>query len=200
MTRERKLRLIQLSLLITGLSVIFFTYSTKEKVSQESILSDEIQIKVKNQLNKPSQSGDVFYNIEYSGLDLVGNRYVLKSKEAFTEKSNQELVNMNFVEASFYFKDGTTLAIESEKGQYNNKTLDMNFYENVKALYGESELFAQKAEYSNSKSFLMISDNVRVVDIKGTIVADKLFFDIKKQTLDIASFNDSKINANINLK
>ena len=200
MTRERKLRLIQLSLLITGLLVIFFTYSTKEKVSQESILSDEIQIKVKNQLNKPSQSGDVFYNIEYSGLDLAGNRYVLKSKEAFTEKSNQELVNMNFVEASFYFKDGTTLDIESEKGQYNNKTLDMNFYENVKALYGESELFAQKAEYSNSKSFLMISDNVRVVDIKGTIVADKLFFDIKKQTLDIASFNDSKINANINLK
>ena len=25
---------------------------------------------------------DIFYNIEYSGLDLVGNRYILKSKEA----------------------------------------------------------------------------------------------------------------------
>ena len=30
--------------------------------------------------------------------------------------------------------------------------------------------------------------------------ADKLLFDIKKQTLNIASFNDDKINANINLK
>ena len=32
------------------------------------------------------------------------------------------------------------------------------------------------------------------------MVADKLLFDIKKQTLNIASFNDGKINANINLK
>ena len=32
------------------------------------------------------------------------------------------------------------------------------------------------------------------------MVADKLLFDIKKQTLNIASFKDDKINANINLK
>ena len=30
--------------------------------------------------------------------------------------------------------------------------------------------------------------------------ADKLFFDIKKQTLNIASFEDGKINTNFNLK
>ena len=30
--------------------------------------------------------------------------------------------------------------------------------------------------------------------------ADKLLFDIKKQTLNISSFNNNKINANINLK
>ena len=32
------------------------------------------------------------------------------------------------------------------------------------------------------------------------MVADKLLFDIKKQTLNIASGNDNKINANLNLK
>ena len=41
---------------------------------------------------------------------------------------------------------------------------------------------------------------VKVKDLKGTMVADELLFDIKNQTLDIASFNDSKINANVNLK
>jgi len=34
----------------------------------------------------------------------------------------------------------------------------------------------------------------------GTMVADKLLFDIKKQTLKIASFKDGKVNANINIK
>ena len=46
----------------------------------------------------------------------------------------------------------------------------MNFEKNVKAKYEESELFAQKAEYSNSKSFLKISENVKINDIKGTYV------------------------------
>ena len=63
-----------------------------------------------------------------------------------------------------------------------------------------SQLFAQKAEYSNSKGYLIISDKVKINDKRGTMVADKLLFDIKKQTLNIASGNDDKINANLNLK
>ena len=107
---------------------------------------------------------------------------------------------MKFVEATFYFKDDTILYVWSNSGQYNNKTLDMIFEGDVKAKYLDSDLFAQKAQYSNSESFLIISNNVKVTDIRGTIFADKLLFDIKKKKLEIASFNKSKINANINLK
>ena len=107
---------------------------------------------------------------------------------------------MKFVEAFFYFKDGTVLKILSDRGIYNNKTLDMNFDGNVIAKYEGSELFAQKAEYSNSKSFLMISNEVKVKDYRGTMFADKLFFDIKKQTLNIASTENGNVNANVNLK
>ena len=32
------------------------------------------------------------------------------------------------------------------------------------------------------------------------MVADNLFFDIKKQTLNISTIDDKKINANVNLK
>ena len=110
------------------------------------------------------------------------------------------MVNMKNVEAYFYFKDDTVLKILSDTGIYNNKTLDMNFKGNVTANYEKSVLFAEKAEYSNSKSFLMISNNVKIKDYRGTMFADKLFFDIKKQTLKIAAFEDNKINANINLK
>ena len=108
--------------------------------------------------------------------------------------------NLKLVEAVFYFKDNTTLFVWADKGIYNTRTLDMDFLENVKAKYEGSELFAEKAEYSNSKGYLVISEKVKVKDLKGTMVADELLFDIKNQTLDIASFNDSKINANVNLK
>ena len=198
--RKKKIKIIQLSLLVIGSLVLFFTYANKSDSPKEEIVSKEIQERIKNQNTNLPENSDIFYNIEYSGLDLAGNRYILKSKEAFNEKNNQEIVQMKFVEAFFYFKDDTVLEVKSDYGIYNNKTLNMNFKKNVKAIYEGSELFAQEAEYSNVESFLTIADKVRVNDSKGTMFADKLLFDIKKKKLSIASFNDNKINANINLK
>ena len=200
MNKKKKLRLIQTSLLIFGSFVIFFTYFNKDKISKELIVSKEDQKKIENQLAKQEVDGDIFFNIEYSGLDLAGNRYILKSEEAYNNKSNQKIVNMKTVNAVFYFKDGTILTVLSDTGVYNNESLDMIFNGNVEAAYDGSELFAEKAEYNNSESFLTISEKVIVKDPRGTINADKLFFDIKKQKLNIASFDNKKINANINLK
>ena len=196
--RKKKLRITQFILLISGLLIIFFTYINKEKFPSEQFINIGTQEKIEKQLS--NQEGDVFFDIEYTGLDLAGNRYVLKSKEAITDKLNQERIKMKNVEAIFYFKDDTILKVWSEEGTYNNRTLDMIFNRNIKALYEGSELYAQRADFSNSNGYLTITEDVKVKDFRGTMVADKLLFDIKKQTLDIASFNDGKINANINLK
>lgn len=200
MERKKKLRLIQLSLLVSGALIVIFTYYIKENPSKEKIFTEEKQKKIQKVLDIQSDAGDVFFNIEYSGLDLSGNRYTLKSKEAYSNKSNSQIVNMKEVEAIFYFKNDTILYVWSDNGVYNNKTLDMNFDKNVKALYEGSKLFANKAEYSNSKGSLTIAEKVKVQDTRGTMFADKLFFDIKKQSLNISSLNDGKINANVNLK
>ena len=198
--RKRKLRFIQASLLLLGALIIFMTYGKKEKKENDEIISKKTQERIELQIDKKNSGGDTFFNIEYSGIDLSGNRYILKSEEAKNVKTEPELVYMKLVTAIFYFKDDTTLKVTSDEGKYNNKTLDMNFNNNVKAYYEGSELYAQKAEYSNSQSYLTISHDVKIKDIKGTIIADKLLFDIKKQTLNIASFNDGKINANVKLK
>ena len=197
MERKKKLRLFQVILLIVGIIIIFITYADKglflnKKINQKTtpLLENETT----------GQKENIFYNIEYSGLDLAGNRYIIKSKEATTNTSNQELVNMKFVESFFYFKDDTVLKVTSNYGTYNNKTLDMFFNSNVKANYQNSVLFAENAEYSNSENFLSISGKVKIEDFKGTMFADKLLFDIKKHKLNITSFNDDKINANLNLK
>ena len=200
MERKKKLRLIQLTLLLLGSVIIFFTYYKKETSLKEPIIPKATQEKIKKQLAEDSKDGDVFFNISYSGLDLAGNRYILKSKEARNSKENQETVNMKYVEANFYFKDDTILKVMSDTGIYNNKTLDMVFEGNVKANYEGSKLLAQKADYSNTRGLLIISDKVKVIDSRGTIIADNLSFDIKNQKLNIASFNDDKINANIKVK
>ena len=198
--RKRKLLVIQVFLIILSLIIIFYTYNLNTNRVNEEIISKSLQKKIEKNLNDNSQDGDIFYNIEYSGIDLNGNRYILKSEEARNDSQNQNLVLMKEVTGVFYFKDNTVLDIKSKTGIYNNKTLDIVFTGNVKAFYNDGKLFAQKAEYSNSENYLKLTQDVHIMDIKGEMFADELFFDIKKNTLDIASYKNNKINADINLK
>ena len=102
----------------------YFWFFRIEKKSEIEIIPKKKQDEVKKQLdNEIENERDVFYNIEYSGLDFEGNRYIIKSKEAFNKKDNQEIVNMKNVEAKFYFKDDTVLEIFSNRAIYNSKTL-----------------------------------------------------------------------------
>ncbi len=198
--RRKKIRIIQLLLLFSGILIIYFTYYNKELSEKDNIISKSVKEKVEKQNDgKDSKDSDLFFDIEYSGLDLNGNRYLLKSEEAQIDETRSEIVYMNVVNATFYFKDDTILNVWSDTGIYNTKTLDMRFEKNIKAKYLGSELFAEKAEYSNSENYLSIYENVKINDIKGNLIADKLLFDISSQQLDITSFNNGKINANVNL-
>ena len=198
--RKKKLRFIQFFLLFIGLIIIYFTYYYKETNIEEGIISKTAKDKVNKEIQKDSlNESDVFYNIEYTGLDLNGNRYVLKSEEAQLDELKSEIIYMKIVNAIFYFKDNTTLYVWADEGIYNNKTFDMKFNKNVKAEYLESKLYAGKADYSNSENYLSIYENVRINDTKGNLIADKLLFDITKQKLDITSFNNGKINDNVKL-
>ena len=55
----------------------------------------------------------------------------------------------------------------------------------LKANYLNSELFAEKADYSNKESYLSIYENVRVNGDNGNLVADRLLFDVKYKKLDL---------------
>ena len=195
--RKNKIRFIQTLLLLISVIIIFNTYFTEEK-SKNIIITSKEKERLKN-TSKQTENADIFYNIKYSGLDLAGNRYVLTSQEAIVDKNLKEIVNMKFVDAIFYFKDDTILIVNSEFGTYNNKTLDMVFEKNVKANYQDSELYGDKIVYLNTGRTLEISENVILNDIRGTMSADNLLFDLETKKLDISSYNN-KINTNLNIK
>ena len=59
---------------------------------------------------------------------------------------------------------------------------------------------AEKAEYLNSKNYIEISENVKIDDYRGTILAERLVFDIEKKKLNITSSDTDKVKANLNYK
>jgi hypothetical protein len=188
--RKKKLIIIQVFLLFLGLIIFSSTYLKKNQNSNLINSQDFTEMDQK-------EKGNLFYNIEYSGIDLAGNRYIIKSEKAETNLLNEDLIDMSNVTAKFYFKDETVLEVKSDFGVYNNKNLDIKFKKNILANYEESILKAQFAEYSNSLGKLFISNNVYVSDIKGKLKADKLVFDVNDKTLLIESFNNKKINVNV---
>ena len=199
--RKKKLRIIQIFLITFCFIFFTFTYIKDNKDINEKVISKKFKNQIENSLAKNNKETDsnIFYNVEYAGRDLSGNRYIIKSEEALTNKSENNLVNMRYVKAIFYFKDNTTLFVNSNNAVYNNKTLDVKFFDDVNAKYNESELFAKEVEYSNSKNLIVIKDNVRINDKNSNMFADQLLFNIKNQSLNITSFKDSKISANIDL-
>ena len=102
--------------------------------NEEKIISKSKKERVEKQIEESSnKDSNIFFNVEYTGLDLNGNRYLLKSNEAELDKTTPEIVLMKTVHATFYFKDNTTLFIEADEGDFNNRTLDMIFKKNVEA-------------------------------------------------------------------
>ena len=186
--RKKKILFLQLSLLILGIIIIIVTYLNNEDSSDKKIILKSTEEKIAKKLednNKENINSNTFLNIEYSGLDFSGNRFILESKEATTISTNSEIVDLKGVKAVFYFKDDTILIVKSNFGRYNSKTLDMKFSEKVIATYNDNILNADNAEYTNSLGKLIISNKVKIYSTEGDLLADKLTFDVKNQILEI---------------
>ncbi len=192
--RKKKILLIQITLFIIAISLLYFTYYNKdldtEKTGVERIENKEVE-------ESDSKAVNVFEDIEYKGIDLNGNRFTIKSEIADFELETPELINMKIMSAIFYFKDGTILKVKGDYGTYNNKNNNMEFRDNIEAVYGQNYLYADNLDYLNSENSLTIYGNVKGEGIEGNIMADNLEFDLSLKTLNISMFSKNQINVKL---
>jgi len=191
-----KIKFIQISLLLLAFFLIFFTYFFNLKKKQPSANLDKIKtVETDKQKEK---TVNTFLDVEYGGFDKNGNRFVIGSKYANFEIDRPNVIRMEQILCTFYFKDGTNLTIVSNYGIYNNVTDDMEFTENVKMNYLENILFSEKANFFNAKNELLVEGNVKSKSPEGELQADKLDFDLNSKKLKISMYNDEKVNIKVN--
>ena len=191
-----KTKFIQITLLLLALFLIFFTYFFNLKKKQTSANLD--QIKTVEPDGKKEKMANTFIDVQYSGLDRNGNRFVITSKYANFETDRSNIIAMEEVFCIFYFKDQTSMTVQSSYGIYNNVTDDMEFTENVKMNYLENVLFAEKANFFNVKKELTIEGDVKTKGPEGQLNADKLEFDLNSKKLKISMANYEKVNIKVN--
>ena len=191
-----KTKFIQISLLLLACLLIFFTYFLNLKKKQTSANLD--QIKTVEPDGKKEKMANTFIDVQYSGLDRNGNRFVITSKYANFETDRSNIIAMEEVFCIFYFKDQTSMTVQSSYGIYNNVTDDMEFTENVKMNYLENVLFAEKANFFNVKNELLIEGNIKTKSPKGELQADRLDFDLNSKKLKISMDSNEKVNIKVN--
>ena len=185
--------LSQITLLLLGVIIIFFTYfyAGKDKIKKT------VEVKEK-EITEEIQNKNTFENIKYEGVDASGNQFVINSEYAEFENETPNLIDMRNILCNFYFKDGTVLKITSDFGVYDNLTNDMSFEQNVKMFYLESKLFSEKANFVNSENYLFVEGNVIAEGLEGNLKADKMNFDLTKKKLRISMYNQDKVNIKVN--
>ena len=193
-----KTKFIQISLLLLAFLLIFFTYFLNLKKKQPSTNLDQIKTVEPDGEKGKAVNTNTFVDIQYSGFDSNGNRFLIDSKEAHFEIARPDIILMNKILCTFYFKDGTNLTIVSNYGIYNNVTDDMEFTENVKMNYLENVLFSEKANFFNVKNELLIEGNVKTKSPEGELQADRLDFNLDSKKLKISMYNDKKVNIKVN--
>ena len=100
-----KRKFFQVGLILTAIFVIFFTYFFKSVDVKQNI--EEKQEIVKEDFSE--EEINKFENVEYQGVDNSGNRFVIGSEFAQFEQERPEIINMEVLKCTFYFKDNTFL-------------------------------------------------------------------------------------------
>ena len=90
-------------------------------------------------------------------------------------------------------EDGRIIIITSDKGRYNKVSYDCFFENNVKAIDGETTIFAENMELLATKDTAIVYNNVFLTNDKGSLRADEIHYDFETKYYQISMFNDKKV-------
>jgi hypothetical protein len=186
--RKKKIILIQFVIFLVALTLLYNTYRNKNEIIKPLT---KVDVDVETNVNS-------FNDVQYSGFDLNGNRYTLIAGKANFKTETPEAINMENVEANFYLKDDSILKVVSDKGLYNNISLDMKFKKNVKTTYLTNKMFSDRLNYLNSSGKLIATGNVRGESVeKGNFFADNAEYDLSSKMLNFSMFNKKRVNVKL---
>ena len=97
--RKKRVLTIQILLFLTAFILIYFTYYYNKTSIKVDRSSQKVSVS-----KEDSQNKNIFEDVEYKGIDLNGNRYLIKSKLAEFNEKNPELIDMKVMTAFFILR------------------------------------------------------------------------------------------------
>ena len=185
---------IQAILLFAGVLLIVFTYFYPNIV-KKGIEKDLSELPEEEELEKNTT---FFENLRYEGLFNLDKTFIVKSKEAYIDNKEPDIVHMTDMHVILYLKDGRIVNITSDSGKYNKISYDIFFNKNVYATDGETKIHSQYLEMLGNESAVKIYNDVNINYSTGTsLTADKVEYDFETKYLKVSMFDDKRIKMKV---
>ena len=182
---------VQLSLIVLGCLIILITYFLYPNINKErfesNIVKDKLLETQENEINS-------FENVEYRGAYNAYNTFLVKSEKAYILTEEPNVVYMTNMRVSMFMKDGRIIIITSDKGKYNKITYDCFFENNVKSTDGETIISAENLDLIAVNETATIYNDVYLTNENGSLVADKIHYDLQTKLFKISMFGDKSVN------
>ena len=187
-------RIIQLSLISIGLFLILATYFFYPKITGNKFLEGETVEDVVTKTDiTDSKERNTFENVEYKGLYDINKPFKVKSEKAYILIKEPDVIYMTNMYVTLDMDDGRVIIITSDKGTYNKVTYDCFFENNVKAIDGETTVLAENLDLLATEDSATVYNNVFLTNDKGSLQADKVYYDFETKYYHVSMFNDEKV-------
>ena len=190
MTTNKKI--VQLSLISIGLFLILVTYFFYPKFLKDKTIEDSVADMRKTDIEK-SKERNTFEDVEYKGLYDLNKPFIVKSKKAHILTKDPNIVYMTSMRVTLNMDDGRIIIITSDKGRYNKVSYDCFFENNVKAVDGKTTVLAENLDLLATDDTATVYNNVFLTNDKGSLRADKVFYDFETKYYQVSMFNDEKV-------
>jgi len=187
-------RIVQLSLISMGLLLILVTYFFYPKMIKNKFLEEETVEDVVTKTDiTDSKWRNTFENVEYKGLYNMDKPFKVKSENAYILIKNSDVVYMTNMYVTLHMDDGRVIIITSDKGRYNKVTYDCFFENNVKAIDGKTTVLAENLDLLATEDSATVYNNVFLTNDKGSLRADKVYYDFETKHYQVSMFSDDKV-------
>ena len=179
-------------LLFVGVLLILFTYF------YPNIVKKDIEKDLSELPEELEKNTTFFENLQYEGLFNLDKTFIVKSKKAYIDNEEPDIVHMTDMHVILYLKDGRIVNITSDSGKYNKINYDIFFNKNVYATDGETKIYSQYLEMLGNESAVKIYNDVNINYPTGTSLrADKVEYDFETKYLKVSMFDDKRIKMKV---
>ena len=172
MNRKLVAQIILFSLTVFLLSLFYYYYFEPNK---KVVLINE-NPKATNDKLEPNQN--IIKKIKYKSKDNEGNSYIIFSDYGVIDLDDPDSIFMTTVTALINLTNSEEIKITSHFANFNNKSYETEFFENVTILRNIEKITSERLEFSLKKNIILISNDVIFNKPGFNLKADKVEIDL----------------------